>query len=90
MYRLWLYPVMIDGSQFPFEKNIEITADVVNMLIQVVTVEGTGNPRWAEDHAGGKTSMYDPNKVCEFIEGAGVDCLAISYGTPTGLLKAKM
>jgi fructose-bisphosphate aldolase class II len=84
--------VMIDGSKFPFEKNIEITADVVKYAhSRGVTVEGElGVLGGREDHTEGKTYMYtDPNQVCEFFERTGVDCLAISYGTSHGPAKGK-
>lgn len=84
--------VMIDGSKFPFEENIEITADVVRYAhSRGVTVEGElGVLGGREDNTGGKTSIYtDPNKVCEFFERTGVDCLAISYGTSHGPAKGK-
>ena len=84
--------VMIDGSKLPFEKNIEITADVVKYAhSRGVTVEGElGVLGGREDHTEGKTSMYtDPNQVCEFFERTGVDCLAISYGTSHGPAKGK-
>jgi len=84
--------VMIDGSKFPFEKNVEITADIVKYAhSKGVTVEGElGILGGREDHTGSKTSVYtDPNKVCEFFERTGIDCLAISYGTSHGPAKGR-
>lgn len=84
--------VMIDGSRFNFEKNVEITADVVKYAhSKGVTVEGElGVLGGQEDKTSGETSIYtDPNKVCEFFERTGVDCLAISYGTSHGPSKGK-
>lgn len=84
--------VMIDGSKYPFEQNVEITADIVKYAhSKGVTVEGElGILGGREDNTGGKKSIYtDPNKVCEFFERTGVDCLAISYGTSHGPAKGK-
>lgn len=84
--------VMIDGSKLPFEKNVETTAEIVEYAhARGVTVEGElGILGGREDKTGSKISVYtDPNKVCEFFERTGVDCLAISYGTSHGPAKGK-
>lgn len=84
--------VMIDGSHFPFEQNIEITRKVVEYAhARGVTVEGElGKLAGIEDdvkvHA--DDALYtDPDEVEEFVTKTGVDSLAIAIGTSHGAFK---
>ncbi len=82
--------VMIDGSHHSFEKNIEITAKVVEYAHKHgVTVEGElGVLAGIEDDVVAETSTYTkPEEVVEFVEKTGVDSLAISIGTSHGANK---
>jgi fructose-bisphosphate aldolase class II len=82
--------VMIDGSSFPYEKNIELTREIVKYAHQSgVTVEGElGVLAGMEDHVTAMNSTYtDPVLACDFVKKTGVDCLAISYGTQHGAVK---
>lgn len=87
--------VMIDGSKLPFEENIALTKQVVEMAHDYgVTVEGElGILSGAEeqgDEAGAGDSLYTrPESVEEFVGRTGVDCLAISIGTCHGLVKIR-
>ena len=84
--------VMIDGSSLPFEKNIELTREVVKYAHERgVTVEGElGVLAGVEDHVFSATSTYtNPLDAVEFFKKTGVDCLAISYGTMHGASKGK-
>jgi fructose-bisphosphate aldolase class II len=84
--------VMIDGSYLPFDDNVKITKEVVDYAhAKGVTVEAElGVLSGREDNVNNSGSFYtDPNKVCEFFEKTGVDCLAISYGTSHGSAKGK-
>ena len=84
--------VMIDGSDLPFEKNIELTREVVKLAhARGVTVEGElGVLAGVEDHVFAETSTYtNPLDAVEFIKKTGVDALAISYGTKHGANKGK-
>lgn len=84
--------VMIDGSSLPFEKNIELTREVVKYAHERgVTVEGElGVLAGVEDHVFAATSTYtNPMDAVEFFKKTGVDCLAISYGTMHGANKGK-
>ena len=77
--------VMIDGSQYDFEKNVEITRQVV--------VEGElGKLAGVEDDVkvDASDAMYThPDEVQEFVERTGVDSLAIAIGTSHGAFKFK-
>jgi len=84
--------VMIDGSHLPFEKNIELTKQVVAFAQQHdVTVEGElGQLAGIEDDVHAEHSTYtDPNDVVKFVKETGVDSLAISIGTSHGANKFK-
>lgn len=84
--------VMIDGSSLPFEKNMELTREVVLYAHERgVTVEGElGVLAGVEDHVFSNTSTYtNPMDAVEFFQKTGVDCLAISYGTMHGASKGK-
>lgn len=86
--------VMIDGSHFSFEENIEVTKKVVDYAHQFgVTVEGElGQLAGIEDEvnvSADKASYTDPAQVQEFVEKTGVDSLAIAIGTSHGAFKFK-
>lgn len=84
--------VMIDGSHFSFEENIEITRKVVEYAHERgVVVEGElGRLAGVEDDV--KVSAEDssytrPEEVEEFVSKTGVDSLAIAIGTSHGAYK---
>ena len=82
--------VMIDGSHFSFEENIEVTKKVVEYAHKfVVTVEGElGVLAGIEDAVVSDHHTYtDPKDVVEFVKRTGVDSLAISIGTSHGANK---
>lgn len=86
--------VMIDGSRFPFEKNIEVTKAVVTYAhSKGVVVEGElGKLAGVEDavKVNTKDATYtDPSEAEEFVERTGVDSLAIAIGTSHGAYKFK-
>jgi fructose-bisphosphate aldolase class II len=84
--------VMIDGSHLPFEKNIELTRQVVDYAHKYdVTVEGElGVLAGVEDEVSAEHHTYtQPEEVEEFVKRTGVDSLAISIGTSHGAFKFK-
>ena len=84
--------VMIDGSSWPFEENIEITKKVVEYAHERgVVVEGElGQLAGIEDDVQVEHHSYtDPSQVQEFVEKTGVDSLAIAIGTSHGAFKFK-
>ncbi len=84
--------VMIDGSHHSFEKNIELTRQVVEFAHKHdVTVEGElGVLAGIEDDVSAEHSTYtDPNDVVKFVKETNVDSLAISIGTSHGANKFK-
>ncbi len=84
--------VMIDGSHHSYEKNIELTKQVVEYAhAHNVTVEGElGVLAGIEDDVVAEKSTYTkPEEVVDFVERTGVDSLAISIGTSHGANKFK-
>jgi fructose-bisphosphate aldolase class II len=84
--------VMIDGSHHAFEKNIELTRQVVEFAHKNdVTVEGElGVLAGIEDEVSAEHSTYtDPKDVVKFVKETNVDSLAISIGTSHGANKFK-
>jgi len=84
--------VMIDGSHHPYEKNVELTRQVVEYAHSrkdYVTVEGElGVLAGIEDDVVAEKSHYtQPEEVIDFVEKTGVDSLAISIGTSHGANK---
>jgi fructose-bisphosphate aldolase class II len=84
--------VMIDGSHHPYEKNVELTKQVVEYAHKYdVTVEGElGVLAGIEDEVSAEKSTYTkPEEVQDFVNKTGVDSLAISIGTSHGANKFK-
>lgn len=84
--------VMIDGSHHPYEKNVELTRQVVEYAHKYdVTVEGElGVLAGIEDDVVAEHHTYtQPEEVEDFVKKTGVDSLAISIGTSHGANKFK-
>jgi fructose-bisphosphate aldolase, class II len=92
--------VMFDGSNLPYEKNVELTCQVVldahakgvsvEAELGIMTASGIGG----ETTGVGSALKYDdnytnPELACDFVQKTGIDALAASFGTVHGLyLKA--
>lgn len=86
--------VMIDGSHYSFEENIELTKKVVEYAHNKgVVVEGElGRLAGIEDAVNvsdADASYTNPAQVEEFVAKTGVDSLAIAIGTSHGAYKFK-
>ena len=86
--------VMIDGSHFSFDENIEVTRKVVEYAHERgVVVEGElGRLAGVEDDvkvSAADSSYTRPEEVEEFVSKTGVDSLAIAIGTSHGAYKFK-
>jgi len=84
--------VMIDGSHHPYDKNVELTKQVVEFAHKYdVSVEGElGVLAGIEDAVVAEHSSYTrPEEVEDFVKKTGVDSLAISIGTSHGANKFK-
>ncbi|MGA3246056.1 MAG: class II fructose-bisphosphate aldolase [Bacteroidota bacterium] len=84
--------VMIDGSHHPYDKNVELTKQVVEFAHKYdVSVEGElGVLAGIEDEVSSAVTHYTkPSEVEDFVKKTGVDSLAISIGTSHGANKFK-
>jgi fructose-bisphosphate aldolase class II len=86
--------VMIDGSEFEFEKNIEVTKKVVEMAKKKgISVEAElGRLKGIEEKISVSekdASLTDPQAAEDFFKRTGVDALAIAIGTSHGAYKFK-
>ncbi len=86
--------VMIDGSKYDFEENIDLTKKVVEYAHSkgVVVEAELGKLAGIEDEVNVESSdaMYtDPEQAKEFVERTGCDSLAIAIGTSHGAYKFK-
>ena len=86
--------VMIDGSKYSFEENIEITRKVVEYAhARGVVVEGELGKLAGIEDAVNVSEAYaqftNPAEVEEFVARTGVDSLAIAIGTSHGAFKFK-
>lgn len=86
--------VMIDGSKYPFEENIELTKKVVEYAHahNVVVEAELGKLAGIEDDvkvSAEDSSYTQPDEVEEFVTKTGVDSLAIAIGTSHGAFKFK-
>ncbi len=84
--------VMIDGSHLPYDKNVELTRQVVEYAHKYeVSVEGElGVLAGIEDEVVAEHSSYTrPEEVEDFVKKTNVDSLAISIGTSHGANKFK-
>ena len=86
--------VMIDGSKYDFEENVELTKKVVEYAHSkgVVVEAELGKLAGIEDdvNVSEADAMYtDPAQAKEFVERTGCDSLAIAIGTSHGAYKFK-
>ena len=87
--------VMIDGSKYDFEENIEVTKKVVDYAHSkgVVVEAELGKLAGIEDEVNvdSKDAMYtDPEQAEEFVKRTGCDSLAIAIGTSHGAYKFRV
>ena len=86
--------VMIDGSKYSFEENVELTKKVVEYAHSkgVVVEAELGQLAGIEDDVNVSESdakYTDPDQAKEFVEKTGCDSLAIAIGTSHGAYKFK-
>lgn len=82
--------VMIDGSTLPYEDNVRITKEVVEIAHSVnISVEGEvgtiGNTGLSFEGGTSKIIYADPRQAEDFIKKTKVDTLAVAIGTAHGL-----
>lgn len=85
--------VMYDCSKLPFEENVQKVKAFIEMVRPAgITVEaelGEMPSTLHDTHAGDadapKPGFTDPARASEFVERAGVDALAVTFGTSHGI-----
>jgi fructose-bisphosphate aldolase class II len=82
--------VMIDGSLLPFEENIAVTKEVVEVCHKIgVSVEGElgtiGNTGTSVEGGVSEVIYTKPEDAEEFIKKTGIDTLAVAIGTAHGI-----
>lgn len=86
--------VMIDGSKYDYEENVQLTKQVVEYAHQngVVVEAELGKLAGIEDDinvADADASFTDPDQALDFIQRTGCDSLAVAIGTSHGAYKFK-
>lgn len=78
--------VMIDGSHFPLEENIEIVKKVVDYAhLRGASVEAElGKVGGQEDNVVAETMYAVPEECLEMVQKTGIDCLAPALGSVHG------
>ena len=82
--------IMVDASHLPFEENIAITKEVVDVCHKIgVSVEGElgtiGNTGTSVEGGVSEVIYTKPEDAEEFIEKTGIDTLAVAIGTAHGI-----
>jgi fructose-bisphosphate aldolase class II len=88
--QLGISTVMYDGSRLSFEENVHTTHEVVRVAHAAsVDVEGElgaiGGSSVELGYADAASEFTDPARAVEFVQGTGVDILAISFGNAHGV-----
>lgn len=81
--------VMMDASSYPFDENVRITKDVVELAHKKgATVEAeVGNMGAVAGSNFTQEDMYTkPDQAISFIKQTNVDCLAVSFGSSHGTM----
>ena len=82
--------VMIDGSKYDFEGNIEVSKKVADVAaaLNIPCEAELGKVGGKEDDLDGGNGGYtEPSEAAEFVERTGVDFLAVAIGTAHGVYK---
>lgn len=81
--------VMIDASNLPYEENVALTKQVVELAHKVnVSVEaeiGTIGAMNYETEGVDNVLYTNPEQAKDFVKRTGIDCLAVAIGTAHGL-----
>ncbi len=86
--------VMIDASHEPFERNVAMTAKIVelglaagvNVEAELGRVGGVEDDISVDDH---EAQLADPDECAQFVERTGVPTLAPAIGTAHGIYKGE-
>ncbi len=91
-YRIGYTSIMIDGSKYELEKNMDLSRKVVQMCkagnIPVEAELGTVGGK-EDDMVSEKNIYTDPGIAAEFTKETGISSLAVAIGTAHGIYKKK-
>jgi fructose-bisphosphate aldolase, class II len=88
--RLGYTSVMIDGSELPFQANVEKTAAVTRLAGQVgVSVEAELGHVGRADQEMDQSTFTDPEEAAEFVALTKVDALAVMVGSAHGTYRTE-
>jgi ketose-bisphosphate aldolase len=83
--------VMIDGSTLPFEANVALTRRVVELARgSGVSVEGEIGHVGPAESADPRAFYTRPEDALRFVQGSGVDSLAVAVGTQHGFYRGEV
>jgi len=83
--------VMIDGSKLPFEDNVALTRQVVELArAKGVSVEGEIGHVGPVDSHNPRAFYTRPEDARRFVEQTGVDSLAVAVGTQHGFYRGEV
>lgn len=88
--------VMFDGSSLPYEKNVELTCQVVKDAhlkgvsveaeLGIMTTSGVGGERIGVEEGSENKDLYtNPDLAADFVKKTNIDALAASFGTAHGI-----
>lgn len=84
--------VMIDGSLYPYKKNVAVTRQVVNyahrhgVFVQGELGQLEGLEDWVKVSKG-KAYLTDPKEAAQFVKETGIDTFAVAIGNYHGVEK---
>ena len=85
--------VMIDGSQLPFEENVQLTKAAVEIArphgVSVEAELGHVGGMDLDDKECAESVLTEPDQVTRFVEQTCVDALAVSIGTAHGVYRSE-
>jgi tagatose 1,6-diphosphate aldolase GatY/KbaY len=85
--------IMIDGSQKPYEENVELTKEVVAFChaadVSVEAELGCVGGKEDDLERGTDDPYTDPTQAADFVSRTGIDSLAVAIGTAHGVYKGE-
>ncbi len=87
--RLGFTSLMIDGSTLPFDGNVTLTRQVVEMASGLPVEAELGTVGGKEDTHEAQAQYTDPDEAAEFVRLTGITSFAVAIGTAHGVYKGE-
>ncbi len=81
--------LMIDGSTLPFDGNVTLTRQVVEMASGLPVEAELGTVGGKEDTHEAQAQYTDPDEAAEFVRLTGITSFAVAIGTAHGVYKGE-